>query len=227
MLVTQLSTQAQQNENKSMKMFSVLFIIILKNARVEGGNDIQNLVNTITSEGSKLSVGIEKLATQCNTNSQNAEIISIVQNSLDLQVSLTFVNLTETNCILEEDVRFRIEGCTLGIIFVSEPSNQEQTRHQHHQYWRCLFQCRQHKTIPVQGLHRDLHHHPGQQGGGDGHENRGVHRPHCWELLFSGEESLHDDLLEVIIDLVPWDGGEGSRGQGGDGVEQQGGDAHV
>ena len=34
-------------------------------------------------------------------------------------------------------------------------------------------------------------------------------------------------MLEVIIDLVPWDGGEGSRGQGGDGVEQQGGDAHV
>lgn len=76
-----------------MKMFLVLFIPILIQGRVNGVNDIQNLVDTITSEGSKLSTGIEKLASQCSVNSQNTEIMKILQNSLDLQRKVSDLEL--------------------------------------------------------------------------------------------------------------------------------------
>lgn len=53
-----------------------------------GDNDINTLVATITSEGSRLSAGIDKLVDRCDYSKANADVLNVIQESLDLQVLL-------------------------------------------------------------------------------------------------------------------------------------------
>ena len=70
-----------------MKMFATVLFFILITPRTKGTNDIQRLVDSLTTEGSKLSTGIENLANQCGGKGQNEDVLNAVQKSLDLQVN--------------------------------------------------------------------------------------------------------------------------------------------
>ena len=70
------------NNNRStckskMKMFAAVFFFILISSRAEGTNDIQRIVDSLTTEGSKLSTGIENLASQCGGKGQNVEVLNL------------------------------------------------------------------------------------------------------------------------------------------------------
>ena len=71
-----------------MKIFAAVLFFILITPRAEGTNDIQRLVDSVTTEGSKLSTGIENLANQCGGKGQNIDVLNAVQKSLDLQVKI-------------------------------------------------------------------------------------------------------------------------------------------
>ena len=53
-----------------------------------GDNDIKNLVESITSEGSRLTAGIDKLVDKCDDSKANADVLNVIQDSLNLQVLL-------------------------------------------------------------------------------------------------------------------------------------------
>ena len=53
-----------------------------------GDNDIKNLVESITSEGSRLSAGIDKFVDKCDDSKANADVLNVIQDSLNLQVLL-------------------------------------------------------------------------------------------------------------------------------------------
>ena len=72
--------------NSNMKMNAAVLFIILISARAEGTNDIQRLIDSVTTEGSKISTGIENLVNQCGGKEKSIEVLDAVQKSLDLQV---------------------------------------------------------------------------------------------------------------------------------------------
>ena len=75
-----------------MKIFATFLFFILITPRAEGTNDNQRLVDSLTTEGSKLSTGIENLANQCVGKGQNVDVLNTVQHSLDLQVKTSHYN---------------------------------------------------------------------------------------------------------------------------------------
>ena len=76
------------NTMKSNMNVAVLFFILISPG-AEGTNDIQRLVDSVTTEGSKISRGIENLVNQCGGKEISIEVLNAVQKSLDLQV-ITF-----------------------------------------------------------------------------------------------------------------------------------------
>ena len=73
----------------NMKMNAAVLFFILLSPRTEGTNDIQRLVDSVTTEGSKISTGIENLVNQCGGKENSIGLLNAVQKSLDLQV-ITF-----------------------------------------------------------------------------------------------------------------------------------------
>ena len=76
------------NTMKSNMNVAVLFFILISPG-AEGTNDIQRIVDSVTTEGSKISTGIENLVNQCGGKEISIEVLNAVHKSLDLQV-ITF-----------------------------------------------------------------------------------------------------------------------------------------
>ena len=68
-----------------MKMNAAVLFFILISPGAEGTNDIQRLVDSVTTEGSKISTGIENLVNQCGGKENSVEVLNAVQKSLDLK----------------------------------------------------------------------------------------------------------------------------------------------
>ena len=73
----------------NMKINMAVLFFILISPWAEGTNDIQRMVDSVTTEGSKISTGIENLVNQCGGKENGVEVLNDVQKSLDLQV-ITF-----------------------------------------------------------------------------------------------------------------------------------------
>ena len=61
-----------------MRMFAAVFFFILISPRAEGTNDIQRWVDSVTTEGSKISTGIENLVNQCGGKENSVEVLTAV-----------------------------------------------------------------------------------------------------------------------------------------------------